>query len=422
MNFLIRHILSQPWAIDQQYVEANLSWIIALAQGDVHVEIPKEITFSSTSLVGAGGNRINGELNNAQPGSIAVIRLSGPLMKNDQFCGPVGTSTVGSWIKQADKNPNIDGIILVGDSPGGTVDGTEELASIVKGTKKPIVGLVDGLCASAAYWVLSQCDEIIANGQTSTIGSIGTMMSWASVRPLLEKAGVKFHEVYSSMSPDKNRMFTEADGGNYSLLVETLDSITKVFHSNVKAGRASIDESALTGHTYLSNQAKKIGLIDSIGNMDAAIKSIQKRKKQSQNMSTNATLEKYPHLCALLGFKEGFESNDKGTFLNDANLATLETSLANAQLAATASVEDKNKIATLTGDLNTANQNLTAVTTDRDTWKTKAEELGKQRSNNGSDPVLGAVDNPPQNTPGSGPKETYVDDGSQAILDSTRRP
>lgn len=423
MNFLVRYILSQPWAIDPQFIEANLSWIIALAKGESNVDIPKDVVFSSTSLVGAGGNRVNGEINSAQPGSIAVIRVSGPMMKSDQLCGPVGTATIGSWIKQADSNPNVDGIILVSDTPGGTVDGTEELADTIKNTKKPIVGLIDGMCGSAGYWIISQCDEIISNGQTPLIGSIGVMTSFANVRPMLEKAGIQFHEINSSLSPDKNKLYTEALEGKYDMLRKTLDATAQIFHSYVKAGRSNVKDTALTGHIYLAAEAKKQGLIDSIGNMDTAIKSIQKLKKQSSNMN-KATLEKYPHVCALLGFKEGFESTDKGTFLNEDQLTSIESSLADASTKTEASAEDKNSIATLKQDLetakaslNTANADLATVTTERDQWKTKAEEYGSHRASNGTNPPAPA-DEPTEPTTR---KSSYVDDGSQALLDETRR-
>ena len=298
MSFeLFSNILSQPWAIDPQYVEGISPLLAALldqrpvAWQKVSGETPYAIGARSTSPTGMAS---------ASPGSIAVIPLSGPLMKNDQFCGPVGTARIGQWMREADANDKIEGIILKVDSPGGTVDGTEDLARIVKNTKKPVVAYIDGLAASAAYWIASSADEVMASGKTTLVGSIGTMSKIADFQPMLEKAGIKFHEVYATKSADKNKEYRDAvRDGNYAGMINNfLDPLNALFHSTVRTNRRdklSSEENIFSGKTYFSTEAKKHGLIDAIGSMEDAIKSIRSlaNTKNKISMSTLNTYQPF---------------------------------------------------------------------------------------------------------------------------------
>jgi len=352
------------------------------------LEFQEGLSFSTFSTIEKSGLRSNSSLNNAPEGSIALIELQGPLMKYDQECGPAGTASVSSWIKQADSNPNIIGIILKTDSPGGTVDGTEELARTIASTKKPIVGYVDGLAASAAYWAISQTDEIIANGKTSEVGSIGTMASWADMKPIFEKAGIKFHEVYASKSTDKNKIFREAMQGEYDGLIQKLDQLNEVFHSSVRNARPNAKEAVFSGATYLSTQAKKLGLVDSIGTMDDAIKAIQRLK--SKNTMKKNTAETHPNLCTTLGFDNGFESNEEGVHLSAEHIDTLEASLAsgakatqdlaeaNALIAAREAETDPNAEALTQAqtELATANETIATLQAEVETLKGKPAHTG----------------------------------------------
>lgn len=342
-----------------------------------------DIKTSSYVILASSGTRTNSNISNATKGSIAVIDLQGPLMKNDMMCGPAGTATVASWIKEADNNPNIDGIVLKVDSPGGTVDGTEALAATIKATKKPIVGFVDGMAASAGYWAVSQCDEIIAGGKTAIVGSIGVMSSYTDLKPLMEKAGVKFHEIYASLSTEKNKGYREAREGNYDTSIAELDKINEIFHGSIRTSRPGAKDAVYNGAHYLAADAKKMGLIDSIGTMDDAIKAIRK-KTQTKTMSKNNNLAKYPALCNALGFTEGFESTEDGAHFNDESLATIE-----AQLVA--GTNSFNQLGAITIERNTAQTALDAanvsvknITAERDALQTKVSNMEGQRAHNGS--------------------------------------
>lgn len=406
--------------IAPSYVESILPFVASMIEHQT--ELPVNLIQESKAFAIAGANtpialRSNTSLENAPKGSIAVVDIQGALMKNDQYCGPAGMESIGAWIKAADTNPNIDGIILKVDSPGGTVDGTEELGNIIKGTKKPIVGFINGTMASAAYWIGSATDTLIANGATAHIGSIGVMMSFADVQPALEKAGVKFHEVYSSLSGDKNKAFRDARQGDYTDIIgNTLDPLAQMFTDTVnknRTGKLSTKENVLTGKMYFAKDAKKFGLIDSIGTMDDAINFIRTNSSTSKKKNMSA-IKQRTHLNATLGITENHASTDEGVFLQDSELDTIEASMATS---ATLQAENERltaenaTVATLQASLDTANATIATNAIRIEELEAEVIALGNEPAGDGSAPA-GAADD-------QGTKKTaYVDDGSQAAAQS----
>ena len=304
----ISAIQNRPWLIQEQYAYSAAPLIAKLLAGesvfehDNDEEEEMQPGFFTITRDGAVsfGSKYN-PFENAQPGSSAVISISGPIMKYDN-CGDPGTRTYGNLITKANQNPNINSIILMIDSPGGTVDGTMDLATSVGASKKPVVSFVDGMMASAAYWIGSKASEIIANNVTSDIGSIGTMLRFIDVQPYWEKEGVKFHSVYADASTEKNKDFHDLQKGNYDSVKKDLNTINDQFIASVKASRPNIKATALTGKMFLAQEAIEQGLIDSIGSFSEAVERAQDLAKvtssQTQTKKSQQTNMKKVNLTA----------------------------------------------------------------------------------------------------------------------------
>lgn len=215
--------------------------------------------------------------------SVAVIPISGPMMRND-FCGSFGTNTIKQLVQMAAKTESVKTIVFPFDSPGGTVSGTESLADTIKGCGKRTVAMVTGNMCSAAYWAGSSCDEVYASSKTDIIGSIGTMCALVDNSKEREARGTVIREYYATGSNDKNRAFSEAEKGNGKLLIaEMLDPMNDVFVSTVKENRqGKVKAEALTGKTYTSENAMAVGLIDGIKSLEQII---------SGNTTTSATVK-----------------------------------------------------------------------------------------------------------------------------------
>lgn len=305
--------------------------------------------------------------NYATNGPVQIVMIDGPIMKYD-YCGAAGTITMGQAIMAANQDDSVKSIVLYVDSPGGSVDGTEALANIIRNSDKPVVAYVNSMMASAAYWIGSGAKMIVSDGSNkgfnATIGSIGTMASWIDRKGQYEKEGAVVHEVYATDSTDKNADYREMNKGNYtSLIQDVLDPLNDTFLNAVKENRSGkLDlskENVLTGKTYNAKEAMKYGLIDKIGSFEMAIKeslTLAKKYKKMENSLTAFTQ-------TLASAKaEHFEVVEGGFLLSEENLNNIEAAINTlsqrvAEAESNASNVAENAIG-LQSSLDTANANL----------------------------------------------------------------
>jgi signal peptide peptidase SppA len=292
---LISSILKGKWAIELGYGLAQGPVIANLLNQYVDFEKQEPDPMSAFAIAPAADIKRArysywDGFERAPSGSIAVIKLKNTLMKDDQYCGPVGMATIGEIIKAAGAHENIAGIVLHIDSPGGTVDGTEALANIVKSIEKPVVTFVDGLMASAAFWVGSQADEIIASTDTDEIGSVGVLLSFADLQPYWESLGIKFHKLVASTSPDKIKIWEDLRDGKYDTYIkEVLDPLDEKFMNTIRENLPNIEDKHLTGKVFFARDLMGI-VVDSIGTLDDAITRAselaqERNSKEDQNQA-----------------------------------------------------------------------------------------------------------------------------------------
>lgn len=314
---------------------------------------------------------------------VAVVNLIGPVLKYSAYCGPTGTKEIGNRLQALLGNPRVIGAVLLIDSGGGQCAAVAPLADVIQASTKPIIGFGEDLMASAAYFIGSYCDELWSSSDQDIIGSIGTMMAWADVKPAYEKLGVKFHEVYATKSTEKNRDFIEAEKGNYKRLKEgILDPFNDYFHQSVKENRSGKlkdgSEEAFKGGIYQASEALSIGLIDQIGSISEAAKRVVELAKEqdSQSQRTNSKSDmniklksSWKWLNSALGLEAGKDHDVEVTAEMLENLNTKsETEIANLQ----------GQITQLTTEKETLTGTVATLTQERDSFKAQAEEFGKQ--------------------------------------------
>lgn len=257
----------------------------------------------------------------SESGNIGVVRICGALTKYDTLCS-YGMLTYGQIIKSLENNPSVKAIVLNIDSPGGSVDGTDELGQTIKGCSKPVVAYVSGLAASAGYWLASCCNEIICNTDIARVGSIGVMCSMRDMRESLAQSGVKVHDIYAPQSKDKNKDYIDALDGNYEGVKKSLGVMADKFHEVVKANRPAITSEHLTGKVYFAKEV--VGsMVDSVGNFDFAIQRASAlvascKPKNKKNMT------KLKSMATVIGV-DGIESVDGSISLTLEQAEAIET-------------------------------------------------------------------------------------------------
>ena len=211
-------------------------------------------------------------------GDTAVIPIRGVIARYaDQVngvCSDTGRSadSIQADIKAASADLMVKRIALRIDSPGGTVAGTAETAAAIRASGKPVHAFVDGLAASAAYWLASAADTITASAPTAQVGSIGVIMAHVDETAANEKRGYKVHVIRSVALKAPG---TEGE----SLSAEQLDSMQRritqlhAAFTDAVAGHRGMDAAAIaqvsTGEVWAAAQAQAMGLIDGVQGWDA---------------------------------------------------------------------------------------------------------------------------------------------------------
>lgn len=287
-SYLLLSILKGQWAILPRFAELYSNQVTSLINRnwDQHAthDLDKDserapvpvfiYSESGNALEIKSGYDQEEEDDNCNPfdkapiGSTAIIPIKGVMIKYGTLC-QYGTEELAALMQLAVDSPNISSIILDIDTGGGSVDSVAPIVEVIKASKKPCYGIAD-LCASAGYWIGSQCEKLYAsNDISSEFGSIGVMMSFADVKPYYKKMGVKFHTIYAKESSYKNRTFEEALNDNYQPMQdEQLSPLAQRFQETVKNNRGSrlntSVEGILEGRMFFAKDALSYGLIDGI--------------------------------------------------------------------------------------------------------------------------------------------------------------
>lgn len=278
---LYSSITRGKWLILPSEVESNQILITSLLEHSTSQEDGKLSDRSPIIAHSVLGTNMSSSktFDDAPQDSTAIIQLHGSMLKYGNYC-TYGCTEVADMIRSAANSSNISAVVLDIDSGGGAVDAIAPMVDAIRYAQskdKPVVACCD-LCASAAYYVACHCDEIIANNTISSeFGSIGVMMSFMDYAKYYEANGVKQHTIYSNLSTYKNASFEAAKKGDYEKLKnEELDPLARQFQDTVKCQRGNKlnleIEGIIAGRMFYAAEAKKNGLIDSIGNRDYAIK------------------------------------------------------------------------------------------------------------------------------------------------------
>jgi len=206
---------------------------------------------------------------------VAVVRIVGPMMKGQSWFGGTSTIQTRREVRAAAADPNVSGILLAIDSPGGTVYGTADLAAEVKAARrrKPVWAHIDDLAASAAYWVASQADQVYANQAMADVGNVGTVGTVLDDSKAMEAKGVKVH-VFTT-GPFKRVGWGNPITDEQSAYLQALvDESQAHFDAAVKSARhlsAEQMREVRTGAVFSASRAKELKLIDGIRPMETTL-------------------------------------------------------------------------------------------------------------------------------------------------------
>lgn len=288
-------VAATPWAIDPAMLDTIAA--IARREGDG---------------VEAVEARLGRPLQNARKttlrGSVAVVPITGPIFRYanmfTEISGATSIDVLAKDFTTALDDSAVSAIVLDINSPGGQVTGISEFASMVKGASKPVVAYVDGMAASAAYWIAAAASQIVM-AKNAMAGNVGAVLS-LDTRKDPSKA-----EIVSSQSPNK-RPDVGTDAGRAQLQA-LVDAQAQVFIDDVASYRGKAAAAVIAdwngGAVFIAADAVRVGMADRTGTLEEVIAGLagkqQPKPANSLSLKGNAmTFDElraaHPDQCAAL--------------------------------------------------------------------------------------------------------------------------
>lgn len=203
--------------------------------------------------------------------NVAIILVEGIIGKHldmlATMCGGVDVDCICDQIEEAAQDENITDIVMYFNTPGGTVTGVPEVSAKIAeiSKEKRCTAFVDVLCASAGYYMASQCSNIYCS-PSSTIGSIGVYSIYLDQSVALANEGIKVNAISAGKYKLMGAEFKQMTDDERAMIQADTDVIYNDFKAAVLSNRSVADED-MQGQCFTGVQAVEKGLAD--GNINS---------------------------------------------------------------------------------------------------------------------------------------------------------
>ena len=206
-------------------------------------------------------------------GEIALVRIQGMLMDSQNIVRQLSNYR---------HNPNVRGIVLRIDSPGGAVAPAQEIYNEImklKADHKTVYASMGTVAASGGYYIACAANYVLANPGTLT-GSIAAVMAFSNIEELTDKIGVKPIIIKSGKYKDVGSPMRGMKPEERKLLQSVVDDVHQQFIQAVAKGRglpvSEVNEIA-DGRIMTGQQALTLKLVDEMGGLEKTIELLAKK-------------------------------------------------------------------------------------------------------------------------------------------------
>lgn len=289
MNAL-SYITSQAWAIQPESLQ-QLMAIMARESSDIELAraIREQHAARFDAVTTKAGAKLDGTRTARQRNGVAIIPVTGPISRYaDAFTEVSGGATIETLAADfaaAMADPSVKAIVLDVNSPGGEITGVAAFAAQVYAARgvKPVTAYVDGLGASAAYWIASAAEQVMVD-TTAIVGSIGVVQA---VPDPAAKSSRQI-EIVSSQSPNKRPDVTTETGK--ATIQATVDTLADLFIADVAKYRGVSAETVVQdfgrGGVLIGQQAVDAGMADSVDSIERVIERLAQPQRAAQMGTT----------------------------------------------------------------------------------------------------------------------------------------
>ena len=208
-------------------------------------------------------------------GRTAVVPVYGKMFPRanmmTQLSGGVSTRKLGQTFDEIEDREDIDRMLMVFDSPGGAVQGLTNTARKVRQMKTSTVAFAEGMMASAAYFVGSSADRIIASPD-SMVGAIGSVATIKSQAGRLEDEGIQVEVIRSAEKKAKPNPMEPIDEDSVKEVQRIVDSAHEQFvrqvSINLNIPEETVSNTMADGSVVTGSEAEGTDFVDSVATID----------------------------------------------------------------------------------------------------------------------------------------------------------
>lgn len=209
-----------------------------------------------------------------------IVQTAGGMSMSGNGPQIIGEKVVND-LRRLREDKDVKAVVLRVNSGGGSAYASEQIWREVELLKaeKPVVVSMGGMAASGGYYISCGANQIYAEPTTLT-GSIGIFGMVPDMSELItQKVGVKFDVVKTNALSDFGAMGRPMNAEEGQLMQAMVERGYETFTGRVAIGRKmdihKVKEIA-EGRVWTGEQAKQLGLVDHLGNLDAAVKAAAK--------------------------------------------------------------------------------------------------------------------------------------------------
>ena len=214
---------------------------------------------------------------------IAVIPVYGTLVQKlgtlRPYSGMTGYDGIRRVFLTAVNDPEVKGICLDIDSPGGEVAGCFDLVDLIytERGKKPIHAILSENAFSAAYAIASAADKIFVP-RTGGVGSVGVIVIHCDWSQRIKDDGLKVSIItYGNRKAESNPYVALSDEAK-AAIQHDVDEMGRLFVSTVSRNRG-LSETVIRNTQaacYLAAEGVQMGLADVVASPDVAFQELMK--------------------------------------------------------------------------------------------------------------------------------------------------
>ncbi len=234
-------------------------------------------------------------------GSIAILPLHGFISHRATIWAAWGLESSSElftlWFNAVINDSSVGAVVIDVNSPGGTVFGLTAVTDAIFNArgKKPIIAVANSLMASAAYFIASSADEIVADPDAE-VGSIGTIAVHFDHSAQLELMGVNPTIIHAGKFKAEGSPFVPLDDEAKAEFQRTVDSYYDTFVSAVARNRgitvSKVKSDFGQGRVLRADDAQSVGMVDRVATLNDVLERLGSNNNSVQGAKNELALLK----------------------------------------------------------------------------------------------------------------------------------